>query len=277
MAQSKGINIGIPFDPVRFDVNAFNDFIKANGVQLYHYKAVVCPIGYTDIFDVRNAHSGDHHSCENGYIYKFAGVVTASFTNNAATTTLTDAGLLDGSVVYCTFPQFYNDQPDKPVYVQLYDRFFIKDCAVLVPNTQRVQSNITGIDKLTYKAKYVEYIIDSNNTEYGPSDYTLLENGMLKWSSNRPPFNSELNKGAVYSIRYLYVPFFYASKLVHEVRIANQSLDFTKNTFGPVRVPYACLLSREFVSQKAENDPENPNNNGARTIDPPSSGSFSTR
>lgn len=268
----------IPFDPVRFDIQAFNQFINDNGVELYHFKAIECPIGYSDISDARNSHALNHHDCENGYIYKLAGVVKATFTNNSATATITDAGLLDGSVVQCTFPQTYLDQPNKQVYIQLYDRFYIKDCAVLVPNTQKVQADITGLDRLTYRVKHVEFVVDNSGKWYGPEDYTVLENGSLKWiTSNRPMYNAELNKGAVYSIRYLYTPFFYASRLIHEVRIANQN-DFMTGKATPNRVPYAALLSREYLAQKSEQDFINPDkNNDNRTIPAPASGSFGSR
>jgi hypothetical protein len=264
MAKNDGINIDLPFQPIRFDVVAFNEFIKSNGIALEHYKAVTCPIGMTDSMDSRSSHS-EHTTCQNGYIYKKAGIVTATFTNNSAITSLGDVGLIDGSVVNVTFPQFYDDCPDTHVYVQTYDRFYIKDCAVLVPNTQRVEAHITGVDKFTYLAKKVEYVIDSHGKEYGQEDFTV-QDGKLVWTSdNRPGFDAELNKGTIYSIRYLYTPFFYASRIIHEVRIAHRS-DFITGEKTAVRVPYAALLSREYYMHKQERS-DNPEENGNRTMD----------
>lgn len=244
------MKIDIPFESIEFDIPALDKLIKSNGVQLVHMKAIKCPIGMVDPYDVRSPdHS--HDNCSNGFIYKQAGLVTASFTNNAATVQLSDVGLLDGSTVQATFPRFYDDNPEKQVYVQIFDRFYIKDLAVLVPNTQHVAAHITKTDKLTYHAEQVEYIIDANGKEYVDTDY-LVQNGKLTWTGNNwPGFDPSTGKGVTYSIRYLYTPYFYASRLIHEVRIA-QKTDFKTNKKSPVRVPYAALLSREFYQYKTE-------------------------
>lgn len=244
------VNFQLPYEALGLDVDAFDKFIKDQGVPLDHYKAVACPIGMIDSLDVRSPHH-EHANCSNGYIYKFAGTVTATFTNNSAITSLGEVGLIDGSVVNVTFPRFYDNCTDKHVYIQLYDRFYVKDCAVLVPNTQKIEAHITGIDKLTYMAEKVEYVIDAHNKEYSNSDFNIV-NGRIEWSGdNRPGFNPDINKGVIYSIRYLYTPFFYASRLIHEVRIINRS-DFKTGSRTHFRAPYAALLSREYYMYKEE-------------------------
>ncbi len=163
-----------------------------------------------------------------------------------------DIGIIDGSVVNVTFPSFYDDNPTKQVYIQIYDRFYIQNNVVLVPNSQRVEAHITGIDKFSYKVEHVVgSIIDANNKTYSSSDYTIND-GKLIWStSNRPGFNPEMNKGVVYSIRYLYTPFFYVSRLIHEVRIANTT-DFMTGSKSQHRVAYSAFLSREYYLYKEE-------------------------
>ncbi len=244
-------DINIPFDAVNLDLDAQDKFIRSIGVEFLHYEAVICPVGVGDMMDTRPSHH-DHNECSNGYIYRFAGVVSASFTSNSATSSLSDVGMIDGSVVNVTFPRFYNDSPEKRVYVQIYDRFYIKNQVVLVPNSQLVEAHLTGTDKFTYKIEeVVGAIVDSNNKHYGPSDYTISD-GKLIWNTgNRPGFNPEINKGTTYSIRYLYTPFFYCSRLIHEVRIANKS-NFITGAKTNARAPYSAFLSREYYLYKEE-------------------------
>jgi hypothetical protein len=176
-----------------------------------------------------------------------------------------DAGMADGSAVQITLPRYY-EGTDQQVYVQISDRFYIKDLAVLVPNTQKVTASLTGVDSLTYKAVCGQFCQDAHGKEYlQNSDYSIVD-GKVKWlGPNRPGFNAEVNKGTVYSIRYLYTPYFYVSKLIHEIRIANQ-IDFLTGQRVPSRAPYAALLHREYVMHKKENEGGEQDN---RTIPPP--------
>jgi len=270
MAVKGGTPFSIPYDPLNFDSVAFNNFISANGVAFDHYKAVLCPLGKVDD-GMRSPHHPPGH-CSNGYIYKFAGVVTASFTNNAVTTQLSDIGLLDGSVVQVTFPQKYDDS-DKQVIVQTFDRFYIKDLAIVVPTSQLVEAHVTGTDRLNFKAEYVEYLMDSRGNEYFEgSDFQVMDGSIVWTGSNRPLFDADLNKGTMYSVRYAYTPFFYVSRLMHEVRIFHTT-DFMTNARKVVRAPYAAFLSREKYLLKEERGP-NPDDNGPRSLMAPSDSFF---
>ncbi len=250
-----GYSISIPFDPVNFDIEAFSKFIVANGIKLTHYKAIKCPIGMIDPMDMRQPNH-DGCRCSNGFIYKFAGSVTATFSNNSVSATLTDMGILDGSTFQASFPQFY-DGTTEQVYVQLFDRFYLKDLAVLVPNTELIESHIMGVDNLTYKAEKITDVIDANGQEYSSSDFIVQDNKLLWTGDNRPRFDANLNKGVVVSVRYLYTPYFYAQRMMHEVRIYNK-VDFKTGIRTPVRAPIEALLSREYYMYKKEksNDPQ---------------------
>lgn len=249
MADS--INIDLNFSAINFDVEAFDKFIIANGMELVHFKATPCPIGMVDVTDVRAAHH-EHADCSNGYIYKYAGTVFGMGVSNGAVTSLEDIGLLDSSIITVTFPRFYQDKPNEHVYVQLYDRFYIKGCEVLAPNSQKVEAHITGIDKFTYKIEKVEDpIIDANGRQYTSADYKIVD-GNLHWiSDNRPGFDTNVNKGVIYSIRYLYSPYFYTSRLLHEIRIAHR-VDYLDGKRKAIRTPYQALLSREHYLYKEE-------------------------
>lgn len=243
------IEIGA-LEPVHFDIKANDLFIAGHGIPLTHYKAIVCPSGVTDALDGRSSHSG-HSGCSNGYIYEYAGQLTAFVYGNSSNTDFTDVGVLDGSIMTATFPRFYDDKKDEQVYVQLYDRFYIKESAILVPNSQKVEAHISGVDKFTYNIEKVESLIDERLIKYDNSLY-VVENGTLRWlSENRPGYDLKLGRGTIYSIRYLYTPYFYVSRLMHEVRIFNQK-DFKTGAKTPTRVNYQALLSREYYLHKDE-------------------------
>src|SRR6266700_2034412 len=155
-----------------------------------------------------------------------------------------DAGLLDGSVVTVTFPRFYDDNPDKEVSVMVYDRFFLKDVNATSANTQRFEFHPIGRQKLTYRPTSIVYVVDSTGKVYSMADYTI-QNGQLVWTSNnRPNFDPEINKGAVVAIRYKYQPYFYCTRLIHEVRIGQQEVDFETGGRKSIRLPYEALLAR---------------------------------
>jgi hypothetical protein len=266
-----GTEFQLNLDLLNFDMDSFNRFIEGNGVPLKHYSSTKCPIGMVDALSIR-APNHDHSECQNGYIYKYEGTVLGSFTNNSALAQLTDVGILDGSSVSVTFPQFYSDLPEKQVYVQTYDRFYIKDLAVVVPNTQLVESHITGIDKLTYYAEIVQHLIDASGREYRCGNDFSLQNGKINWNPNsKPLFDANTGKGMIYAVRYLYTPFFYVQRLVHEVRIAHKT-DFRTNQRTIIRAPYAALLAREFFLYKQEADNKQPERNNERTMFTPAMG-----
>jgi hypothetical protein len=237
-------------DDVFFDPVAFEDLITQHGVVFKHFKAITCPLGLVDPNDVIASHS-NHVGCSNGFIYTYAGDVTVFISNNSAITNLTEMGLLDGSVISVTFPKNYNNN-DGEVYVQLYDRFFVKDLAALTPNTQLIEANPVGYDKANYEIIKVEQIVDSNGKFYTPDSYQV-QNGQIHWvGNNRPGFDPQVGKGIVYSVRYLYVPYFFCGRLMHEVRLINKR-DYVTNAPTVVRAPYQALLNREYYQYKQQN------------------------
>jgi hypothetical protein len=264
-------DIKIPFEQIGLDLDAQDQFISQNGVKMTHWRSIPCPIGITDVMDHRGGHDG-HGNCTNGYIYECVGDITVLFTNNPASAQLTDLGLLDGSVVNVTFPRYY-DGTKNEIYVQSFDRFYISSCAVLVPAGQKVEANITGIDKLNYLAVKVESIYDENGVKYSDSDYTIVD-GKIKWIGNRPGYNQELNRGSIYSVRYLYTPFYYVNRLMHEVRIVNKT-DFMTNKKVPQRAPYSAHLAREYYMFKEEKKEDGTNTN--RQVIQPRDGVFGPR
>lgn len=262
--------INFPQETVSFDTQAFDFALRSHGVLMEHWRAIRCPLGVNDRFDVRS--HNDHSQCSNGFIYKLAGVVTVLFTGNTTNSRLDTMGILDGSTVQVTVPRTYDDS-DKDLAIQTFDRFYLKELATTSVNTQLVEAHITGIDRLQYKADYVEYIIDSLGNEYSEDDYSIVD-GNIVWSQRRPPFDTKMNKGSTYSIRYRYTPYWYVDRLIHEVRVS-RVIDYTSGQNVLYRMPHSVLLKREYLFENENRVRNVPSE--ARDVKSPHSGSFGER
>jgi hypothetical protein len=247
MGKATRYDLSLPEEELGFDPAAFDTQIRGNGVLMEHYRAIRCPIGITNISDPRT-HT-NHSECSNGFIYKHAGDVTVSFAGNSTSTRLQAMGIMDGSTVQVTVPRTY-DNSEKEFAVQIYDRLFLKEIATTSVNTQLIESNITGTDRLQYKASEVEHLIDSHGTEYSVGDFEVKD-GNIVWSAKRPPFDPKTGRGTTYSIRYRYTPFWYVDRLMHEVRIA-RVMKMPEQEVRLERMPHGLLLKREYLFENEE-------------------------
>ena len=245
------IGTQIPDEGISFDVDAFDNLLRSQGVTFIHWRAMRCPVGLVDEHDVRRPHE-DHEGCSNGFLYTPAGEVTALFAGNSTKTTATETGLIDGSTVSVTLPRFYDDKEGLPVSVVTFDRLYLKEESILVPHWQLVTQDLSGRDKLQFLAREVQDVVDSRGKRYHPGDYHL-EAGRIIWGSNRPGVDPETGKGIVYAIRYLYRPYWYVQHLIHEVRVS-QSENIYTGARQIQRMPQACVLQREYVFEKADRD-----------------------
>jgi hypothetical protein len=219
----------------------------------------------------------DHSGCSNGFIYTLEGDVVCLFVNNSLRNQFIDLGRLDDSGAQVTFPRFYEPGcgPEKRVLVAPFDRLYLKEDAELeVVHWQLHTAHITGIDRLNFPIKQVLTIYDSQGTKYHHSDYTVTAEGHLKWI-NGPSIDPKTNKGLVYSIRYTYRPYFYISRMLKEVRVAQIQDDFTGER-QVERMSQAAILQREytFLSQTADSTQDASTARQARSAN---SGSFGPR
>lgn len=269
--EPKHNNILMAQEVIHFDPDAFNMLLRSNGVEMVHYRAIQCPIGVIDRNDAARNHSD--HDCSNGFIYKKAGTVTVFFSSNSSSSRLEDLGLMDGTTVQVTLPTHYDDTEEE-IAVQHYDRFFLKEPKGTSVFTQLIEAHITGLDRLQYRAMKVEAIIDNRNVEYFDGDY-VIEDGCIRWTgTKRPAYDPVNNRGAVYTIRYRYIPFWYVNNIVHEVRVGRR-YDHVNEREEVVRLPYAVQLQREFMFENE--DRKLRGDNDARDLKAPRSGSFGPR
>jgi len=194
-----------------FNPDDFAAFIDSNGVELIHYKAIPCPVGLEDEQDSVHKNHVPHAGCSNGYIFIEAGCLVATFNNAPNLWNLGDTGLVSGSTCMVTFPFTYTDGIT-PVVIAVQDRFYLKDIQCYVTSQQRFQRGNGTTDFLHFPP------------EYRPAE------------------------GTICAIRYLYRPFWYAARLLHEIRVARTE-NMVTGERGLTRMPYSALCNRENVGR----------------------------
>lgn len=262
-------------EAIQMDVQAFDKLLKGHGVCFKHYRALPCPVGLGDRYDIRHTHD-DHSGCSNGFIYVYAGDVVCSFTGNSRQAQILDLGMLTGSTVQVTVPRFYMGS-EREVLLAPYDRLYLADNKAKVIATQRFEHHITGYDRMEFPVEEVELIVDSDGRVYESGDFEVTK-GQVHWlGNNQPGVDPATQKGQVCSIRYHYTPFYYVERLLHEVRQI-QSYDPSTGQTGTVRMPYAAVLQREnYFQGSSKRDEQAPNPNSMRQPPSPRSGMFGAR
>lgn len=263
-----------------FDVDAFDDAIRSQGVMLEHYRAMRCPVGIIDRDDtVRRPHE-HHEGCSNGFIYTKVGCFQALFTGNGSSSDSRDQGLAESSSAQITAPRFYAAPEGTPqheckdrVLLAPYDRLYYPDASFVVGNWELVEAHPSGRDRLSFPAERITAVIDNTGKRYSDADWTV-ENGWLVWKgSNQPGLDSGTGKGRIYTVHFVYRPFWYVQKLNHEIRVA--AIDDPELGRISERMPQGATIQREYVYLNKEQDPVNAGD--ARMHREPADGSFPAR
>lgn len=276
----------LPNVDVTFDLDAFDEAIRSQGVRLIHHKAMRCPVGMVRMDDSRRPHP-HHEGCYNGYIYVKAGCVTAMLTGNSKKKSQEDVGWVDFSTIQCTLPRSYDNSEEK-IVIAPFDRFYLDEDATKVVTWQLFEHHETGLDRMKYPVACVhEPIVDARGERFVVDvDFTVTTDGQVKWGARRPAPELDLgpglnngfstDKGTVCSIRYMYLPYWYVGVIPHELRIVQVQNGFDR---GAVRGPQMCVLHREYVSQSIEqNEDVLPNQSDEiRKVMAPMYGGFSPK
>lgn len=244
------IQTDIPSHRIAFDIPAFDEAIRSQGVRLVHYHAMRCPVGMVDLDDNRRSHP-DHAGCTNGFIYTKVGVVTGLFMGNSKSKRTDDLGFWDGSTVQVTLPRMY-DESEEEVSVAPFDRFYLDEARISVNTWQTYMHHESGVDRLKYPAIKVDRLMDSSGLSYSEgSDFTLNSSGQLVWGSKRPTpdlsvgGDTHSTRGAVCGVRYRYRPYWYVGQIVHEIRVTQAPDEMGERVTH--RMPQAVVLHREYV------------------------------
>ncbi len=258
--EGQSFQFNFPNDTVGFDAEAFDHFIRSQGVQFVHWRAMRCPIGLTDPDDVRIAHE-HHENCSNGFLYTLSGTVTCLFLGNSSSFKFTDPGRQDGSTVSVTIPRFYDDGEHLPVSFAPFDRLYLKELTVPVDTWHTFSAHASGTDRLMFPALKVYDLVDARGNYYKQGvDFDIVK-GQLVWRTGKSPgIDPKTRKGVVCSVRFSYQSFWYVKSLSHEVRIAQTEDEYGNRSVQ--RMPQAAVLQREMHFQKeyADSQAQNPDN-----------------
>lgn len=268
--------IVLPKSAVSFDAQAFDEAIRDHGVPFIHFRSMRCPVGLTDRYDASRPHD-DHAGCSNGFVYTEAGTVTCLFLGNSKSTDPSEVGFLGQAQVQVSFPRTYDNPPEEAVSVAPFDRLYLADPNILVPNWQTFDANIIGMDRMAFPVAKVYDLIDSSYRRYVQGQDFEIVDGQIKWIDGRTPgIDIVTGKGKVCSIRYGYRPYFYIKHLLHEVRVA-QARDEISGQRVLLRMPQAAVIQREYVFENEDRDSQALDAASLRQIKEPGSGSFGPR
>jgi len=271
--QAEGnVDLTGPLTTVSWDEDAFDVFIRSQGAKFVHWRAMPCPVGMTDRWDVRRTHP-DHSGCSNGHLYTRAGVVTCMMGSGAPNKMeQNDIGLLNGSTVRVTAPFTYDDSDEEMVDVMPFDRFYLDEERVLVPHAQRVEHHVSLHDRLQFPVVKVVDLVDANGISHGKDEYDIVA-GQIVWKQSLG-YDHDQKKGTVYSIRYMYRPYWYVKDMQYQVRLAQVE---TPDGRVAKRWPQEWTMTREFIFEKEEKDKLAPDPDSPRQVMGPADGAFGPR
>jgi len=274
---SSDFQIQFPADEaVTFDIAAFDALTKSQGVMLVHYRAMRCPVGMIDRFDSLRRPHEHHENCSNGMIYTEAGTFQGTFTGNGLSNKSDATGNIDSSNAQIIVPRFYtlaDGSQGGRVHPAPYDRFYYADPNIVVSNWELREAHASGRDRLSFPAVKVDDLVDSLGTRYSEGEFSI-SNGDIIWTGQKQPgMDLETEKGRIYSLRYLYRPFFYVSRLLHEIRVVSVTNELTGERVSEM-VNKLVSVQREYIFLNEENDENAVDATSARRQMGPADGSF---
>jgi len=235
-------SILLPKEALALDPVAFDNFCNTYGVRFIHFRAAPCPIGLDDPTDIRRTHD-DHSSCSNGFIYTAIGRVTGIFSSNSTSVMKLDPAFVDGSTVSVTFPRFYDSDPGHRFLLRPYDRLFLEEEGITVGGTNLQKRRQDGrADRLNFPAVAVHQLIDSSGNGYQQGLDFIIDRGDISWLPGKGP-----RAGQTYSIWYEYTPYWYVSRLIHEIRVVPVASFLNAKQIHNERLSFGAILQREYV------------------------------
>lgn len=250
---------------VAFDLQAFLDNIKAHGLKFVHWRGMRSPLGMVDVDDTRRP-DAESPMAYNGMFYTRGGIVTALCLGNTKEVKASDGGIVDASTAQFTPLTHYEDTKQQ-VFLAQFDRLQLEEESVLVSRQELLQASITGKDRPKFPAVKIIDCVDAHGNLYRQgSDFELTADGTIIWGARQPGQNVASGKGVVYAIRYVYRPYWYVSRILHEMRIIQQDNPYTGKRVTK-QAPQSAIIQREFVFETEAAD-----SNSRRSADLPADG-----
>ena len=239
---------------VAFDVQAFNNAIMAQGLSFVHYRGMKSPLGLVDKYDAR-APNEEVIKTENGLVYTRAGSLRGFCLSNTKEVRATTGGMLDSSTAQFTPLTHYLDT-GRRIFLAPGDRLIMDERNALVNRSEVLECSPIGIDRPKFPVLEVLDCMDSMGNRYEQdTDFTVDDTGLIHWGERRPLQDVQSGKGGIYSIRYVYRPYWVVVRLMHELRMLQTQNPMT-GEHGSTQGPQLALVQREFVfeNSSAESD-----------------------
>lgn len=237
-----------------FDTEAISDLITAHGIPFIHYRGMPNPKGMIDRFDNRRPDASAADAI-NGMYYTRAGAIKCLFVGNSKEVKQSE-GIIDAGVASVTPDVYYchdeNQTPEEAFFAP-FDRIYLAQENILVTKSELVEHSITGIDSPKYPPVKIQDVVDAHGKVYSQGDFAINSEGRIVWGPNKPSINIETGKGVIYAIRYLYRPYWYVDRMVHDIRVA-QTTDEATAEKEMKRLPQQFIAKREYVYESEQSD-----------------------
>jgi hypothetical protein len=241
------------WDP-QFDAAGFNELIQNRGLRFLQFKAVPCP-NVKDLQTQLHNPNCTTDGCENGFLMFPANEgrpIYGMFYQAKLERFFEINGLWDTGSAIVTFTSYARGPaPDfKPGAGEMID-FSINDKIVcldfLFSWSERLEHSPTGLDRLKYPAKTVEFLADKDRRYQFGVDFSITEEGRILWlTGNRPKRDPNLDIGAIITIRYQANPVFYIDQMLHELR-ATKGINRETGALQAIRLPQQVLMKRDYL------------------------------
>ena len=174
-----------PIQNVTLNPEAFEEFIKSQGVRMVHSRPLPCP-------NVRDLYQPDHpmacNICYNGFIYYDKSNFIGAFHNNTFERQFSKVGSWDYDQAGIIIP--VKDQDGNILDMQYFDQIELPDFTVRY--YQRIEHNQSGIDRPQFRAVSLDAIISHSGKRYRPGVDVIIEDGRLRWIGERPGYDTVL-------------------------------------------------------------------------------------
>ena len=238
--NNQNVDMDLPRTQTVFDADEFDGTIRHQGLPFIHYRAMRCPVGLNSKTDIR--HSGGNHNCANGMIYVESGVFSGIFAANARHKADSALGTASDAYASLTVPRIYDDTRI-PLHLNEGDRLYMRNPAIVVPMKELVQRQ-GDEDKLQMPPEHVFVLVDNKGLSWQQGkDFIITDNKRIRWISEGP---SSAEGPAIYSIAYLYRPYWYVRDFEHEIRVA-LATDPETGEASVMRMPSRVTLQREYL------------------------------
>lgn len=223
--------MSLKINPVlnKFNIQAFNDLIKNQGIELVLHKVTNCP-NRKDLY--QESHDIECDFCDNGVVsyqkIPFKGVIQATGLDKYFKA---EGHWLTGSA-----------RLTAPSDIQ-FDYFDV----IEVPNAnsrynELVVKGNTAFDALKYKPNKIVYVADSDKVIYkSEADFTIAKNGKIKWLNNNKPA-----AGKIFTVSYEYAPRFRVLEHFHFMR------DTTDDAEVQTQAPRQVLIRIDYLYDDKE-------------------------